>query len=72
MSASARSTFLIKKPPKNRSSANNSHGEAADAGAVAAGVADAGVEALGPADAAAEAVEVAEAAEAVVIAEVIS
>ncbi len=64
--------FLTKKAPKNRSSVNNSHGEAADAGAVAAGGADVGVDALGRADAAAEAVVVAEVAVAAVIAELTS
>jgi hypothetical protein len=74
---------LTKKTPKNRSSANNSHGAAdaaADAGAVdadarlelvdaAAVAADARLELV---DAVAEAVEVAEAAEVVVTADVIA
>ena len=48
---------LTKKTPKNRSSVNNWHLEAADVGAVDAAAADATMDALDPADAAVEAVE---------------
>jgi len=57
---------LTKKTPKNRSSANNLHLEAADAGAVDAAAADAFMVALEPADAAVEALEAVEDVEAFV------
>ena len=56
---------LTKKTRKNRSSANNWHLEAADAGAVDAAAADATMDAFEPADAAVEALGSSEASAAV-------